>query len=76
MSPAIRTEVLTQRVLKESEQLVERPVQVTSDVRDLLQQAVGRVRRGFPRRLPATSTSNSCSHNGQVDREMHSTFKR
>jgi len=48
------------------EQIVERPMEVISDVRDLFVKAFGRVRRYSPRRPPATSTANSCSQFGQV----------
>src|SRR5437899_7050177 len=58
-------EALPQGVL-EVEDLVERPVEVIGDVRDLAVEAVGRVRHDSPRRPPATSTENSCLHAGQV----------
>lgn len=50
----------------ELEDLVERPVQVVGDVRDLLVEAVGRVRQDPPRRSPAISTVNSCRQAGQA----------
>ena len=48
------------------EQGVQRPVQVVGEVRDLLLQAVGRVRDYSPRRLPDRSRVNSWLQAGQV----------
>jgi hypothetical protein len=50
----------------EVEQVVEGPVEVVGDVRDLLVQPVDRVRRYSPRRPPATSTAKSVPQEGQV----------
>ena len=50
----------------EVEQIVERPVEMKRDVRDLFVDPVGRVRHDSPRRPPATSTANWCSQLGQV----------
>src|SRR5262249_11705108 len=48
------------------EDLVQRPMEVVSEVRDLLVQPVGRVRHDSPRRPPARSMSNPLPHLGQV----------
>ena len=48
------------------EDVVHPPVQVVGDVRDLLVESVGRVRQDRPSTSPATSTTKSCSHCGQV----------
>ena len=53
------------RVL-EVEDVVEGPVEVVGDVRDLLVDPVGRVRHDSPRRPPARSMVNRCEHSGQV----------
>ena len=53
-------------VMLEIEQVVERPVEMEGDVRDLLVDPVGRVRHYSPRRPPATSTANSWLQLGQV----------
>lgn len=58
-------ELLAQRVL-EVEDVGQGPVEVVGDVRDLLEQALGRVRQNPPWPLPATSTVNSFSHVGHV----------
>src|SRR5512139_2030450 len=51
----------------EVEDRVHRPVEVIGDVRDLLEQAVGRVRHDSPRRCsPATSTVKAWLQAGQV----------
>ena len=50
----------------EVQQGIQRPVQVISEVRDLLAQTVGRVRDYSPRRLPDRSMVNSCVQAGQV----------
>lgn len=50
----------------EVEQSVQRPVQVVSEVRDLLVETIGRVRDYSPRRLPDRSTVNSCLQAGHV----------
>src|SRR5690606_20888482 len=50
----------------EIEDVVQRPVEVVGHVRDLLVQAVGVGGHDPPRRSPATSTVNSCLHDGQV----------
>src|SRR5690242_21678540 len=50
----------------EIEQIVQRPVQMKGQVRDLLVQAVGPVRHDSPRRLPAKSTANSLLQFGQA----------
>ncbi len=48
------------------EQFVERPVEVISEVRDLLVEALGRVRHDSPRRPPARSTAKCSWQEGQV----------
>ncbi len=53
-------------VVLQIQQIVHRPVEMEGDVRDLLIDPVGRVRRYSPRRPPATSMANSCSQLGQV----------
>ena len=58
-------EALAHRVL-EIEDVVERPVEVVGDVRDLLEQPSGRVRQDPPGASPARSTENSCPQLGQV----------
>ena len=58
-------DALADRML-EIENLFERPVQVIRHVRDLLEEAVGRVRHNPPRRPPAMSTVNWCLQSGQV----------
>src|SRR5512139_3910620 len=51
----------------EVEDRVHRPVEVIGDVRDLLEQAVGRVRHDSPRRCShATSPGNAWLYAGQV----------
>ena len=57
-----------QRRSVEVEHGIEGPVVLPSDVRDLFEQLVGRVRHDPPWRPPATSTANSVSHCGQVTR--------
>ena len=56
---------LPHRVLQ-VEDRVERPVEVVGDVRDLLPEAVGRVRQDPPGASPAMSTANSWLQEGQV----------
>ena len=51
-----------------SSDLVQRPVEVVGDVRELLEQPVLVVRHDPPRRSPATSTANSCPHSGRRPR--------
>ena len=58
-------EAVPVRVLQ-VEDLVHGPVKVIGDVRDLLEEAVGRVRQNSPGRSPATSTSKSAPHEGHV----------
>lgn len=58
-------ELETDRML-EFEHPIEIPVEVVTHVRDLLEQTLGRVRQNSPGRSPATSTSKSVPHDGQV----------
>lgn len=53
-------------VVLEVEDLRTRPVEVVRQVRDLLEQPIGRVRHDSPRRPPARSTSNAVPHDGQA----------
>ncbi len=50
----------------EIKQLLQRPMKVVCDVRDLLVELVWRVRQNPPGAPPATSTAKSCLHEGQV----------
>ena len=54
-----------QRVLH-VEDLLERPVEVVGNVRDLLEETIGRVRHDPPDGSPAMSTVNSVEQCGQV----------
>jgi hypothetical protein len=62
--PDLADELLAETVFH-VEDLVQGPVEVVGDVRDLFEQGVGRVRHEPPGTSPATSTTNSCSHSGQ-----------
>lgn len=50
----------------EIEKLLERPMEVIGDVRDLLEEPLGRVRHDSPGRSPARSIVNSCLQEGHA----------
>ena len=70
-------EAVPVRVLQ-VEDLVHGPVKVVGDVRDLLEEAVGRVRQDSPGEAPPISTLNSWRQAGHVTeaRDVPSWFTR